>query len=444
MADGERRRAQLLPANGETGPEAGRSSDGCGSRPTAPPPTSSPAPTPSWPRPVSAAKASTSARTPGPAAASASTPGCSTAGRHHQPELPPRRSRRQGQVVPGQVAGHPLHRLRPARLRPRRPQGRMERRRARRRRRGHPARRRQRATGSTPSTPAPATPPSTDPQWDPRWSPDAANPARLAGCSPRSGDRSPPSSTPPSTSRSPTPPVATRAHAAAGRRRTPRTRAPICPARPAAELAARRARARARPSSARQPATSAGLFDGPSTVTFDPSLPMVSLDLSRDPRLRPAGRDGDDLRLRLDGSRPHPRRRRPTLGHLRRSLASDAPARAAGPDAVPVETVPRAGHRQPPHRASALRPRRRRRQRAQKPAPWLAASSETAPPRSSTSRRSAKPRTPRASSASPQQSARNSLTCNKAKASGEWPTAPSSSATRPPPARSPSSTPTIE
>ena len=49
----------------------------------------------------------------------------------------------------------------------------------------------------------------------------------------------------------------------------------------------------------------AGLFDGPSTVAFDPSLPMVSLDMSAIAGLRRARGDGDDLRIGLDGGRAH-------------------------------------------------------------------------------------------------------------------------------------------
>ena len=44
-----------------------------------------------------------------------------------------------------------------------------------------------------------------------------------------------------------------------------------------------------------------GLFDGPSTVRFDPNLPMVSLDLSRYLGLEPTHRARHELRFGVDG-----------------------------------------------------------------------------------------------------------------------------------------------
>ena len=81
-----------------------------------------------------------------------------------------------------------------------------------------------------------------------------------------------------------------------------------------------------------------GLFDGPSTVRFDPELPMVSLDLSRIA--------GSDAKIGLvmacasswmEAALQDPSGG-PALGHLRRGVAGAEATGAAGAHAEPVET----------------------------------------------------------------------------------------------------------
>ena len=108
----------------------------------------------------------------------------------------------------------------------------------------------------------------------------------------------------------------------------------------------------------------AGLFDKPSTAQFDPSSPMVVLDLSS---LAFAGMSTDLVGLVmtcasawLEAAIADPDRRE-TVGHLRRSVAAAARAPAGPADAGPMETVTRLRDREPHGHPPALRPRRRRR-----------------------------------------------------------------------------------
>lgn len=85
----------------------------------------------------------------------------------------------------------------------------------------------------------------------------------------------------------------------------------------------------------------AGMFDAPSTVTFDPGSPMLTIDLSRlgGSRRRHRPRPRHDLRKRLDGVGADRPGRRPALDRLRRSLATHAPPRPPPAHAGPVETL---------------------------------------------------------------------------------------------------------
>ncbi len=93
----------------------------------------------------------------------------------------------------------------------------------------------------------------------------------------------------------------------------------------------------------------AGMFDAPSTVAFDPSNPMLTIDLSR------LGGSGDDTALVLamtcasawmESALSDPNGGRRWIVYDE-GMASDTPPRSAPAHAVPVEAVPRPGHRQP-------------------------------------------------------------------------------------------------
>ena len=107
----------------------------------------------------------------------------------------------------------------------------------------------------------------------------------------------------------------------------------------------------------------AGLFDGPSTVTFDPSLPMISLDLSRVTEnatlisvlMTCASAWMESALLDPNG--------RPALGRVRRGLAAHVPPRAAAADGRPLAARAALRHREHADLPQAHRPRQRRRLR---------------------------------------------------------------------------------
>ena len=199
------------------------------------------------------------------------------AGRADQPEHLPRRPDRPRQVGPGQVAGLTLHRLRPARLRARRPKGRVD------------------ASSPVPSGAKPCSSASAARRASTRSTKGPGPPARttrlaaegrrLAGTAcwrARRGDPRPP---PRPTERS----ALDAALADALRRAS----VPCCPLVVDALLDPQRPVAGRASSSCAADGREvghalarlvrgdlAGLFDGPSTVAFDPGLPMLSLDLS--------------------------------------------------------------------------------------------------------------------------------------------------------------------
>ena len=115
------------------------------------------------------------------------------------------------------------------------------------------------------------------------------------------------------------------------------------------------------PSGGSSPATSPASSTGPVHGTFDPSLPMVSLDLSR-------VADNSTLvsvlmtcsSAWMEAALADPARR-PTLGDLRRSVAADGAPGAAATDGRPMAARPPLRDREHAHLSQALRPRQRRR-----------------------------------------------------------------------------------
>ncbi len=83
-----------------------------------------------------------------------------------------------------------------------------------------------------------------------------------------------------------------------------------------------------------------GLFDGPSTTRFDPGPTDGVARPVPHPGVGPPDRAGHDMRLDLDGAAliADPLRR-PTLGHLRRGVATAPSSVAARPNAIAVEAV---------------------------------------------------------------------------------------------------------
>ena len=104
----------------------------------------------------------------------------------------------------------------------------------------------------------------------------------------------------------------------------------------------------------------AGLFDGPSTTRFDPSLPDADHGHVAHVRQRHPDRARHELRLSVDGGRARGPRRRAAPGRLRRGVAADEARRAARADAEPMEALTALGDRKPHGHPPTLRSRRRR------------------------------------------------------------------------------------
>ena len=96
--------------------------------------------------------------------------------------------------------------------------------------------------------------------------------------------------------------------------------------------------------------TRARPFDAPSTVQFDPTLPMMSLDLSR------VSESNTLMSVLMTccsawmESALQDHRRRSTLGRVRRGVAADRACRAAAADGRAVAAGAPLRHREPPHR----------------------------------------------------------------------------------------------
>ena len=173
----------------------------------------------------------------------------------------------------------------------------------------------------------------------------------------------------------------------------------------------------------------AGLFDGPSTVRFDPTLPMVSLDLSRVTEnatlisvLMTCASAWMESAL-LDPAR------RAAVGRVRRGVAADVPPRSVAPDGCALAAGPALRDREHADLPQALRPRQRRRPRLRDAGPRVVAAGERRDPRSSTGRNPTSSAPPRPRSGSPAPNSPAADARAPGRGCGGSSTAPSSSST---------------